>query len=369
MKKYVSVVCGVALVSGMFGCSSLKNKLGSDESSNLSSICGQVEEKTKEGKIVSATEKEAKTLTDDPTEPSIIVPTEASNEIVAPTAETSSPLSLENYYIGDRNNVCIGIVTTMETTLNFRTLPGFASEVVGNIPKGAEVLILEQPLIYSDDVWAIDSSMWYLIEWDGKIGYACVDYITPTDRKQPITDKELIAIAQMRFSEAFSVIQWSYAQCFTVHESSYLNKSNQIEVETDYGVQSYFELPDFHSKNDMLDKIHELFSSKYDSNKGNRSVSSAFDYSYLCIDDKCYANSSIFNKGDLFGSYIYKARYNITMNLKANDGDEVFFSGYLDLTDWENTTEVIDEFSIVFENGRWKIGIVQSTNCDNGHID
>lgn len=57
------------------------------------------------------------------------------------------------------------------------------------------------------------------------------------------------------------------------------------------------------------------------------------------------------------------------MNLRANDGDEVFFSGNLDLTDWENTTEVIDEFSIVFENGRWKIGIVQSTNCDNGYID
>ena len=59
-----------------------------------------------------------------------------------------------------------GTVTTQSTPLNIRSRPNLNAPIIGQIPKGASVKVLGQ--------W----ENWYVVDYQGTVGYSSSDYIT-----------------------------------------------------------------------------------------------------------------------------------------------------------------------------------------------
>ena len=59
-----------------------------------------------------------------------------------------------------------GTVTTQSTPLNIRSRPNLNAPIIGQIPKGAAVKVLGQ--------W----ENWYVVDYQGTVGYSSSDYIT-----------------------------------------------------------------------------------------------------------------------------------------------------------------------------------------------
>lgn len=59
-----------------------------------------------------------------------------------------------------------GTVTTQSTPLNIRSKPNLSAPIIGQIPRGAAVKVLGQ--------W----QNWYVVDYNGTVGYASSDYIT-----------------------------------------------------------------------------------------------------------------------------------------------------------------------------------------------
>ena len=157
-----------------------------------------------ENKDTESKETENISITNDITTNVIEIATTAAIESIID--ETTEPIKqTESAYIGK-----IGIVNTESTPLNLRSYNDIHSEIIGSIPKGAEVKIIESPLLNPSG----SEYRWYLVEYENVIGYVDTNFIETTEDTFELSDAHLSAIIQLRFFEARDAIEWQYSPCF-----------------------------------------------------------------------------------------------------------------------------------------------------------
>jgi cell wall-associated NlpC family hydrolase len=64
------------------------------------------------------------------------------------------------------NSIAYGAATVKATSLNIRSGPGTSNSVIGSIPNGKIIVILERT-----------NDGWYKINYNGTVGYVCTDYL------------------------------------------------------------------------------------------------------------------------------------------------------------------------------------------------
>ena len=257
-------------------------------------------------------------------------------EITEPTSQNISA------YIGK-----IGIVNTESTPLNLRSYNSIFSEIIATIPKGAEVKIIESPILNPSE----SEYKWYLVEYENVIGYVDTNFIVTTEDTFELTDAHLSAIIQLRFFEARDAIEWQYSPCFE------LDSNNRFQ-ESEY---TYTALSDIHSKVDWYDKINNLFSVKY--NTYDQNMESCYNDYYLEKDGNIYESDVIHRKGNLKLDVLSTEIHNIIqVTIDEKKPNEVLFNGRIVWWDAKTTINFGEDYpenilgSIVYEDGHWKCG-------------
>lgn len=275
----------------------------------------------------------------------------------------------------------LGTVKTKGGDLNLRRSP-YAEEgnnnTIAKMPNNSTLTIL-LPVFENDS----DSNKdWYLVSYNNKIGYASEKYIQKTDKRVAFSENELLSIAKRLYYEADAADVWNYATCFDIDRSHPIPRE---EYSSNRLVDCYV-LKGIKERDDFFNAIHKSFSSKYDQERVPDLVRGGFiglgglmnEYGELdsryypySFDDvsahQFYICASNWNKGDLLLSSISEPPYSaIQISSSDYSGKEIFFSGMLDFTQDAVIRDTIGnagydhlpvkDFSICFEDGRWKIG-------------
>lgn len=253
-----------------------------------------------------------------------------------------------------------GKVATESTSLNLRSSNDtFSSEIIAEIPKNSNIIILESTLLLSNGG---ETGEWYLVDYNGTIGYVSADYIQLTEEKVQLTEKQLIAIAQLRYYEGLNALMWEMSSCFEYN----------IDVTFSESEYRYTLLNNIHTKADWLNHVHALFSSKYDDYyKYDEiiNINSENGYPiYLEKDNNWYASDLIHRMGALNVDVLYPDKHNIIqLTLSSVNENEIIFNGTINWTDARNgyiysgsPNENISGFSIIYEDGHWKCGKISS---------
>lgn len=72
---------------------------------------------------------------------------------------------------GEGTSEPTGTVRTQGSRLNIRNRPSTASTVIGQIPNGGQVILIDR------------AGEWYIVDYNGLIGYAFADYIVPDENR------------------------------------------------------------------------------------------------------------------------------------------------------------------------------------------
>ena len=287
----------------------------------------------------------------------------ADPEETAPVLTAAPPLrGAEPYY------VLRGTVNTKSDKLLLRRNASTAADadgrtnVITSMQKGEQVTVLAQTYNPFDR----KCGSWYLVDYDGAIGYTAAEYILPGTAQYAVTDRELLAVAQCLYLHAMTAEAWEYSNCFLYDANGqrltdpYQNHAGDVQylpLSNDTGAVT--------GKDGFLSQIHSFFAPKYDSMRyrGNFStLTDASDGCYIFYHDCWYLNDVIFNKGALIQGVVSEAPHQIIRLKQTNSGSaELHFSGYLDFSQTEMAQEgwtdiSIDDFSICFEGGRFKVG-------------
>lgn len=259
-----------------------------------------------------------------------------SEEITEPTSQNASA------YIGK-----IGIINTESTPLNLRRSNDISSEIIATIPKGAEVKIIESPILNPSG----SEYRWYLVEYENVIGYVDTNFIDTTEDTFELNDTHLAAIIQLRFFEARDAIEWQYSPCFEWD-------SNNRFQESEY---TYTALLGIHSKADWYNKINDLFSTKYSTH--DRDIDSCYNDYYLEKDGNLYESDVIHRKGNLRLDVLFPETHNIiNVTIGEKNQNEVSYNGTIMWWDAKTTINFGENYpesilgSIVYEDGHWKCG-------------
>lgn len=274
----------------------------------------------------------------------------------------------------------VGTVNTKGDDLNLRSSPFVDStdNTITKIPNNSSVTILLPILENNSD----SNKEWYLIEYNHQIGYASAKYIQSSNSHVSFTEAQVLAVAKRLFYEAVAADVWNYATCFS------FDRSNTVQLEENYSgrmVDCYI-LSGIKERSDFFNAIHKSFSKKYDQERVPNPRGDGFIglgglvneygeldlryYSY-CFDDtithQFYLVTSNFAKGDMLLSAISEPPYS-TIQIDSNDYNdtEIYFTGTLDFTKDAVIRETlrsvgydylpVNNFSICFEDGRWKVG-------------
>ena len=168
----------------------------------------------------------------------------------------------------------------------------------------------------------------------------------------PQTD-ELIAIAQMFYIDAMNAVQNNYIPCFSYDPENV--------VSTNIPGESYVILNGISTEEDLDNTLHRFFSAKYDRQRPIQVLINTELYTQF--QDTWGISTQLFQIKATDVDALYSTRHN-TINLKIEDqtDTEIHFSGSIlwNLTNpdyglQEKQTE-INDYSIVFEDGTWKIG-------------
>ena len=130
-----------------------------------------------------------------------------------------------------------GVVTTESTGLNLRTEGNTSSEVITEIPPNSSITILESEVLLSNN-FNYDNSKWLLVDFNGMIGYVNEKYIKYTDDDVKLTDKELVAIAQLKYYEGFNSLAWEMSSCFEYDRDSTFRESEYTYIKLKVTIQS-----------------------------------------------------------------------------------------------------------------------------------
>lgn len=275
----------------------------------------------------------------------------------------------------------LGTVKTKGGDLNLRRSP-YAEEgnnnTIAKMPNNSTLTILLPVFENNSD----SNKDWYLVSYNNKIGYASAKYIQKTDNRVAFSENELLSIAKRLYYEADAADVWNYATCFDIDRSHPIPREEYSSTR----LVDCYALKGIKERDDFFNAIHKSFSPKYDwervpdlerggfiglgglMNEYGELDSRYYPYSFDNVSaHQFYICASNWNKGDLLLSSISEPPYS-AIQISSNDysGKEIFFSGILDFTQDAVISDMmgnagydhlpVNDFSICFEDGRWKIG-------------
>lgn len=288
-------------------------------------------------------------------------------ESFSSTSSSEQPVSISS--VSNKYTAIQGIVNTEKSDLMLRRLPDAndKTNVISKIPKGTKITLLLPFKSYfaRDDG---DQTYWYYADYNGKTGFVSAKYIKETTDRVGMTDEQITSVAKLLYLSAMNAELWSYSNCFDYSIESYIGCPDSYPHSNEF---RYYPISGIQTTADWYAQIHKQFSAKYDDdrafNEGGLKAliqsNDSYPPYYWNNNGRWYLLDAIFRKGDIPLDIAYSEPFRVVHLTKQKEsGNEVFFSGYLDYSQgdsawvYDGGIDNIDNFSICFEDGRWKVG-------------
>ncbi|MBQ6039646.1 MAG: SH3 domain-containing protein [Oscillospiraceae bacterium] len=285
------------------------------------------------------------------------------------SSTSSSEKSASISSVSDKYTSIQGIVNTEKSDLMLRRLPDAndKTNVISKIPKGTKIALLLPFKSYfaRDDG---DQTSWYYADYNGKTGFVSAKYIKETADRVGMTDEQITSVAKLLYLSAMNAESWSYSNCFDYSIESYIGCPDSYPHSNEF---RYYPISGIQTTADWYAQIHKQFSAKYDDdrafNEGGLKAliqsNDSYPPYYWNNNGRWYLLDAIFRKGDIPLDIAYSEPFRVVHLTKQKEsGNEVFFSGYLDYSQgdsawvYDGGIDNIDNFSICFEDGSWKVG-------------
>ena len=285
------------------------------------------------------------------------------------SSTSSSEKSASISSVSDKYTAIQGIVNTEKSDLMLRRLPDAndKTNVISKIPKGTKIALLLPFKSYfaRDDG---DQTYWYYADYNGKTGFVSAKYIKETADRVGMTDEQITSVAKLLYLSAMNAESWSYSNCFDYSIESYIGCPDSYPHSNEF---RYYPISGIQTTADWYAQIHKQFSAKYDDdrafNEGGLKAliqsNDSYPPYYWNNNGRWYLLDAIFRKGDIPLDIAYSEPFRVVHLTKQKEsGNEVFFSGYLDYSQgdsawvYDGGIDNIDNFSICFEDGSWKVG-------------
>lgn len=275
-----------------------------------------------------------------------------------------------NNTVSDKYTAVQGIVNTEKSDLMLRRLPNTydKTNIIAQIPKGTKItLLLPFKSYFAQDDG--DQTYWYYADYNGKTGFVSAKYIKETTDRVGMTDEQITSVAKLLYLSAMNAESWSYSNCFDYSMENDIGCPDSYPHSNEF---RYYPISGIKTTADWYAQIHKQFSDVYDGSRAFnygglealiRSNDSYPPY-YWNNNGQWYLLDAIFRKGDIPLDIAYSEPFKVVHLTKQKEsGNEVFFNGYLDYSQgdsawvYDGSIDKIDNFSICFEDGRWKVGL------------